>query len=140
MFSNENLFNIPHLKLHVKKINRKKKIQYMYSTQNKENLIFFLSLILQFLAFFECIYLGCKIYSSLHSNQSDIVCMWNIGTGKLIIWANKNKYEKHFYRINNNCTGLNKIKHNLFLNHLIEYLKQTFPNLKSCYVEVANVC
>ena len=99
MFSNENLFNIPHLKLHVKKINRKKKIQYMYSTQNKENLIFFLSLILQFLAFFECIYLGCKIYSSLHSNQSDIVCMWNIGTGKLIIWANKNKYEKHFYRI-----------------------------------------
>ena len=43
MFSNENLFNIPHLKLHVRKINRKKKIQYMCSTQNKENLIFFVS-------------------------------------------------------------------------------------------------
>ena len=51
----------------------------MCSTQNKENLIFFPVSYTTIPRFFRV-----HIFR-MHSNQSDIVCMWNIGTGKLII-------------------------------------------------------
>ena len=56
----------------------------------KEYFSFYLSYqIASFL--FQCNFVRCKIYITLFSNQGDVVCMWNIVMGKLIMSTTNTK-------------------------------------------------